>query len=144
MEEQETLKLIGRLITEAYLNKFASRRQFSIATGINQKTIATAETGERRIAVGTQSRIERALGWRRGSIAELLENGKTLKPGDVTLAEMERGAAASDAETVTFQEEKPHWGLGITDEELLLEVSYRLRNYKDEIKRLKSLLGTEP
>jgi transcriptional regulator with XRE-family HTH domain len=144
VNEQETRKLIGRLIAEARRHKYPSRRQFAIRSGVNIKTLMTAETGEREISLGTQVRVEKALGWRDGSIGDVLRNRKSLDPDAVAVVEMERGAPVPETDITAFQETKPHWGHGVSDEELLAEVSYRLRNYKDETERLKAPVSNEP
>lgn len=141
MDEQQTRELLGKLIAAAWPGKYPSRRQFAINSGVNIKTLMTAETGAREMSLGTQMRVEKALGWRTGSIGDVLRNRATLTPDSLTIADMERGAPTE--EIVTFQESTSHWGSGVTDEELLVEVSYRLRNYKDEIKRLKALPTNE-
>lgn len=143
MEEKEARELLGALIAEAWPGKYPSRRQFALNSDVNIKTLMTAETGEREMSLGTQMRIEKALGWRTGSIGDVLRNRQTLGPHAVTIADMERGAPAPDEEILTSQQNTSHWGSGVSDEELLVEVSYRLRNYKDEIKRLKALVTNQ-
>jgi transcriptional regulator with XRE-family HTH domain len=144
MDEQETLQRIGCLIAEARRHKYPSRRQFAFKSGVNIKTLMTAEKGAREISLGTQVRVEKALGWRDGSIGDVLRNRKNLDPDTVTVADMERGAPAAETDIVDLLETKPHWGLGVSDEELLAEVSYRLRNYKDETERPKAPVSNEP
>lgn len=128
MDDTQALEMIGRLITEAHRARYPSRRQFALATGMDVKTITTAEKGTRELHPTTQRRIEDALGWRRGVIGELWEHRAELTPGTITMADMERGAEDNDPEGT-----KPtvvHRASQLTDEELLAELSYRFRNYK--------------
>ena len=128
MGDQEILEALGRLIAAAHKDKYPSRRQFAIATGIDVKTITTAEKGTRELHPNSQRQIEKALGWRKGSIEEVWEHRDTLDPAKLTVADMERGAAA---DTWTGSDEpQVNRASQLTDEELLAELSYRFRNYK--------------
>jgi len=128
MKEQETLEALGKLIAAAHKDKYPSRRQFAIATGIDVKTITTAEKGTRELHPNSQRRIEQALGWRKGSIEEVWEHRDEIDLSALTVAEMERGAASEaggvEADLVVSRASQ------LTDEELLAELSYRFRNYK--------------
>lgn len=130
MGEKETLKALGRLIAAAHKDKYPSRRQFAAAADIDVKTITSAEKGERELHPTSMRRIERALGWRKGSIEEIWEHRDEIDPGRLTVAEMERGAG--DATWTAPAGEEPHVNRAsqLTDEELLAELSYRFRNYK--------------
>lgn len=127
MKDQETLEALGRLITEAHKDRYPSRRQFAIATGIDVKTITTAERGERELHPNSQRKIEQALGWRKGSIEEVWEHRGEIDLAALTVEEMQRGAG-----TVTPAENDAVASRAsqLTDEELLAELSYRFRNYK--------------
>lgn len=142
MEDKEALERIGQLIMEAHRDKYPSRRQFAIATGMDVKTITTAEKGERELHPSTQRRLEQALGWRKGSIQDVWDNREALSAAAITLAEMERGAGtASGTHAVPNGN-----GIGpgnlsqFHTEEILGELMYRIRNYKAEITRLNSLI----
>jgi hypothetical protein len=146
MNEQEILEAIGRLITEAHRDRYPSRRQFAIATGMDVKTITTAEKGEREMYPNTQRRLEDALHWRKGSIQDLWENRASLDPGALTVAEMERGYVEGQSEG----DELPAAPVGnlsqFYTEEIMAELMYRIRNYKAEIERLKQQIaeGEQP
>jgi len=128
MKEQETLEALGKLIAAAHKDKYPSRRQFAIATGIDVKTITTAEKGTRELHPNSQRRIEQALGWRKGSIEDVWAHRNTIDLSALTVAEMERGAPSAPGpateDTVVSRASQ------LTDEELLAEISYRFRNYK--------------
>ncbi|WP_306916838.1 transcriptional regulator [Arthrobacter sp. V4I6] len=130
MNEQQTLEALGRLITEAHRDKFPSRRQFALTTGIDVKTITTAEKGERELHPTTQRRLEQALGWRKGSISEVWEHRESLDQATLTIAEMERGAEDEPADSEAAAQARVTRASQLTDEELLAEISYRFRNYK--------------
>jgi len=128
MKEQETLEALGKLIAAAHKDKYPSRRQFAIATGIDVKTITTAEKGTRELHPNSQRRIEQALNWRKGSIEEVWEHREEIDPTALTVADMERGAGSERGgvadDTLATRASQ------LTDEELLAELSYRFRNYK--------------
>ena len=129
MKDQETLEALGRLIAAAHKDKYPSRRQFAAATGVDVKTITSAEKGERELHPTSMRRIEKALGWRKGSIEEVWEHRDEIDPTALTVAEMERGAVG-DAWPGSGEEIHVNRASQLTDEELLAELSYRFRNYK--------------
>ncbi len=128
MGDQEALEALGKLIAAAHKDKYPSRRQFALATGIDVKTITTAEKGTRELHPNSQRRIEQALGWRKGSIEEVWEHRGEIDPAALTVADMERGAMADTWST--GDESHVNRASQLTDEELLAELSYRFRNYK--------------
>lgn len=138
MEDKEALERIGQLIVEAHRGRYDSRRQFALASGMDVKTITTAERGERELHPTTQRKMEDSLGWRRGSIQDVWDNRAALDAESVTVAEMERGAGANNTTPVSVA------GVGnlsqFHTEEILGELMYRIRNYKAEINRLNTLI----
>lgn len=142
MEDKEALERIGQLITEAHREQYPSRRQFALTTGMDVKTITTAERGERELHPTTQRRLEQALGWRKGSIQEVWDNRATLAPEQVTVADMQRGADLSHNGNVAAAANGMLAGnlSQFHTEEILGELMYRIRNYKAEIARLNSLI----
>jgi hypothetical protein len=130
MNDTETLKAIGDLITEARKDRFPSRRQFAKAAGVDIKTAVTAEAGEREIHPNTQRRIEQALGWRKGSIEDIWMHRMEIPAESLTVQEMERGAGEETWEDLEAKSVSVTRASQLTDEELLAELSYRFRNYK--------------
>jgi hypothetical protein len=139
MEDKEAREAIGHLIAAAHKDKYPSRRQFGLAAKVNIKTIISAERGERLLHPSTMRSLEKALGWRKGSIEDIWERRADIDPDAVTLAEMERGAdtdtdADTDADTdlLPMENHTPHVrpASQLTDEELLAELSIRFWGYK--------------
>lgn len=142
MGEQEILKALGRLIAAAHKEKYPSRRQFAIAMDMDTKTVTTAERGERELHPNTQRRMEQALGWRKGSIQEVWDHRDEIDPAALTVPEMERGAEPPAAEAPP--EEWKYGNMGqFHTEEIAAELMYRIRNYKEEIDRLKKQISGE-
>lgn len=129
MDDQETLKAVGALIEEAWKNRYPSRRQFAKAVGADIKTVVSAGKGERAIAFHTQNRIEKALGWRKGSIENVWQHRTEIPVENLTLEEMERGATEDTWEDLEKASNVTR-ASQLTDEELLAELQYRFRNYK--------------
>lgn len=136
-------KTIGRLVIEGRLDLELGQLPFSKVAKVDVKTLNSIETGKRAPRDVTQRKIEAALGWRAGSIQQILDEGEHIKLDALTLSEMTEGA-----EEPTWQDldnDASHNGSGpvkrasqLTDEELVAELSYRMRNYKD---RLNGLTG---
>jgi len=141
MNDTETLKAIARLITEARQDRYPSRRQFVFAAGIDVKTVVTAEKGERELHPHTQRKLEQALGWRKGAIADVWQHRSEIPAESLTVAEMERGAGDEtweDLESRAAQVSRSGSPLShVLTEEIVAELMYRIRNYKEEIERLK-------
>ena len=130
MNDEETLKAIGTLITDARKDRYPSRRQFAMTAGMDIKTVVTAEKGEREIHPHTQRRIEQALGWRKGSIEDVWGHRSEIPADSLTVEEMERGAGEESWEDLEAKSVSVTRASQLTDEELLAELSYRFRNYK--------------
>jgi transcriptional regulator with XRE-family HTH domain len=133
MNDSETLQALGRLIADARKDRYPSRRQFAITTGVDIKTVTTAEKGERELAVNTQRRIEQALGWRKGSIEDVWLHRSEIPAESLTVQEMERGSGEETWEDLDAAANQVRRASQLTDEELLAELSYRFRNYKVQI-----------
>jgi hypothetical protein len=130
MNDKETLQAIGRLIKEAHSRIYPSRRQFAILTEVDVKTIIGAEKGERELHPTTQRKIEKALGWRRGSIDDVWQHRSEIPAESLTIDEMERGVNDTTWEEMETRPMTYTKASQLTDEELLAELSYRFRNYK--------------
>jgi len=136
VNESEALEIIGRLIKEGRLEKDLRQRPFAIEAGVDTKTLATMEGGKRVAWETNQRKVEKALGWRVGSIQEVLDHAPDTPPESVTLASMKEGGEAASWQDLAAEEskvtEQPVTRANqLTDEELLAELSYRFRNYKN-------------
>lgn len=137
MNESETLELIGTLITNARMEKQKSQIAFAESINLNVQTLRTMERGDRLTQDRAQAKVERGLGWRTGAIRDLWEDREHIQADAITLDEMRRGANEStfqDLENGSSKSPVMKASL-LSDEELLAEISYRFRNYKDQINR---------
>lgn len=132
MDDKQTLETIGRLIRDARKEHGESQAALAKRAGVNAKTLWSAEAGARLTQDVNQYKLEHALGWRTGSIAELWADRADLQPGKITTADMREGAGIptwSDLEQTAAQPLAT--AKDLTDEELLAELAYRFRNYKN-------------
>lgn len=143
MNDQEALKQIGHLIRDARKRKHESMAKFAERAGINSKTLWSAEMGVRFPHDVNQLKIETALGWREGAISEAYGQRETLAPENLTLEWMQAGGDSESWGQLAAQSNGPlARAINLTDEELLAELSYRFRNYREENTRLREQLGT--
>ena len=136
MDETEALEIIGRLIKEGRLERDLRQLPFAKAAEVDTKTLASMEKGTRVAWETNQRKVEKALGWRVGSIQEVLDNAADTPKESVTLASMKEGGADASWQDLAAEEsrvtEQPVTRANqLTDEELLAELSYRFRNYKN-------------
>jgi transcriptional regulator with XRE-family HTH domain len=136
VNDADALETIGRLIKEGRLAMGLRQLPFAKLAGVDTKTLATMESGTRVAWETNQRKVEKALGWRAGSIQEVLDNAADTPVESVTLASMEEGAAEAswqdlDKEINGAPEQPVTRASQLTDEELLAELSYRFRNYKN-------------
>lgn len=134
--EAEALEIIGRLIKEGRLEKDLRQLPFAKFAEVDTKTLASMEKGTRVAWETNQRKVEKALGWRAGSIQEVLDNAADTPRESVTLGSMKEGGAAETwqdlADAENDRAEQPVTRANqLTDEELLAELSYRFRNYKN-------------
>lgn len=144
MNDTETFAALGRLIVEAREERYPSRRQFAQAAGMDIKTVVTAEKGVRELHPHTQRRIEQALGWRKGAIHDVWQHRSEIPAESLTVAEMERGAADETWEDLARKEQNGSRLSHFESEEIVAELMYRIRNYKEDIARLTRQLNGEP
>jgi DNA-binding XRE family transcriptional regulator len=134
--EAEALEIIGRLIKEGRLEKDLRQLPFAKFAEVDTKTLASMEKGTRVAWETNQRKVEKALGWRTGAIQEVLDNAADTPKESVTLESMKEGGSAdtwqdlADAETARAEQPVTRANQ-LTDEELLAELSYRFRNYKN-------------
>lgn len=131
MNEKETLEHIGTLIQLARMEVQKSQIAFSKDIDLNVQTLRTMERGDRMAQSVAQSKVEKGLGWRTGSIREVWEDREDLTPESVTLEEMRRGAGEPTFQELENGNNHPVMKASLlSDEELLAEIAYRFRNYK--------------
>lgn len=142
MNDKAALERIGQLIRDARKEKGESMAALAERAGINSKTLWSAEKGERVPHDVNQLKIEKALGWRHGAMAEAYSGREGLAAENLTLEWMRAGGDATSwgdlARSVAAPLAK---AIHLTDEELLAEISYRFRNYREENGRLREQLG---
>lgn len=136
MDKSEALEIIGRLIKDGRLEKGLRQLPFADVAGLDTKTLASMEKGTREAWETNQRKVEKALGWRAGAIREVIENAADTPKESVTLESMREGAAGESWEElaeadITYPEHPVTRANQLTDEELLAELSYRFRNYKN-------------
>jgi transcriptional regulator with XRE-family HTH domain len=137
--EAEALEIIGRLIKEGRLAIGLRQLPFAKFAEVDTKTLASMEKGTRVAWETNQRKVEKALGWRQGSIQELLDNVANdvdVPKDSITLESMKEGGAEATWQDLSDEEnrvtEQPVTRANqLTDEELLAELSYRFRNYKN-------------
>jgi len=143
VNEFEALETIGQLIKEGRLEMGLAQKPFAIKAEVDTKTLSSMEKGTRVAWETNQRKVELALGWRLGSIQHVIDNAAEIPAGSVTLAAMREGAnevtwQQLDAEETAKREGPVTRANQLTDEELLAELSYRFRNYKNVIDGLSS------
>ena len=93
--EELSKKTLGRLVRLGYKERGQTRGSAAEAMGVASKTLYSIETGKTAPQVKTRETIEDFLGWRRGSITDLLTAGPSVDVEAVTLRQM---AAVPSAE----------------------------------------------
>lgn len=142
MNDKETLERIGQLIRDARKHLGESMAALAERAGINSKTLWSAETGSRFPHDINQLKIEKVLGWRHGSIAEAWAQREDLDADNLTVEWMQAGGDSASWGELAAQKTTPlAKAINLTDEELLAELSYRFRNYREENARLKAAQG---
>lgn len=131
MNETEALVEIGALIKEARLQLGFNKVPFAKFAKIDAKTLASMEKGERRAWPTNLQLVEKALGWREGSMNAVLEHSAAYGPKTLSIAYMQTGAESALADSPRPTAGRtPGRAADLSDEELLLELSRRFMNYK--------------
>jgi transcriptional regulator with XRE-family HTH domain len=136
VNDEEILETIGQLIKEGRLELGLAQKPFATRSGVDTKTLATMEKGTRVAWETSQRKVETALGWRIGSIQKAIDDAGHIPAGTLTLASMKEGGAEASWQDLDEEESaREHGPLTranqLSDEELLAELSYRFRNYKN-------------
>ncbi|MCT9870456.1 helix-turn-helix domain-containing protein [Paenarthrobacter aurescens] len=127
MDELEALQTIGRLIKEERLAQGLSQVQLAKQAGTAIKTVRTLESGTRRTQEINQRKLEHALGWRAGSVSEVLKGKSTFAPDMITPDDMRSGDEARQGPPrVTVPAAPIARASHLSDEELLAELTYRM------------------
>lgn len=88
-EHQEELrKRLGELVTEAYKAAGYSRESLAPVAGVSSRTLFSMEQGKSIPRVHTQRQLEKALGWRKGAIADVLSLGPDVYVDQINLKDM--------------------------------------------------------
>lgn len=132
MEYQEALKTIGHLVQKGRLAMDLAQQPFAKQAEVDLKTLRSLEKGERAPWDTTQAKVEKALGWRQGVIKEVLDHCEIIPAHSVTEEYMREGAQEASWADLSAEEDektKPVTRAGLlTNEELIGELAYRLRN----------------
>lgn len=131
-------KAIGQLIQEARIEKGQSQLRLAKEAGVDVKTLRSMEDGSRWASDVSRAKIEHVFGWRKGAMQDLWNDREHIPLKSVTLAEMLRGAneptwADLDADDAKETTALIRRASQLSDEELLAELSYRFRTYKDQL-----------
>lgn len=129
VDEFEALQTIGRLIKEERLAQGLSQVQLAKQAGTAIKTVRTLESGTRRTQEINQRKLEHALGWRAGSVSEVLKGKSTFAPDQITPDDMrssDDGARPLANPYIGIPEAPIAKAAHLTDEELLAELTYRM------------------
>lgn len=134
MNDTETLQTIGNLIKTARMQFQASQLALAKQANMDVQTLRKMERGEGMVQSVAQAKVEKALGWRIGSINELWEERADLVAGNVTLEDMGRHADEPGFQQIENGDKSPVMKASLlSDEELLAEIAYRFRNYKVQL-----------
>ncbi|WP_284975815.1 helix-turn-helix transcriptional regulator [Arthrobacter sp. efr-133-TYG-104] len=127
MDELEALQTIGRLIKEERLAQGLSQVQLAKQAGTAIKTVRTLESGTRRTQEINQRKVEHALGWRPGSVADVLRGKSSFAPDMITPDDMRSG---DEARPGPARSAVPSGRVArashLSDEELVAELTYRM------------------
>ncbi|GAA3272782.1 helix-turn-helix transcriptional regulator [Paenarthrobacter aurescens] len=127
VDELEALQTIGRLIKEERLAQGLSQVQLAKQAGTAIKTVRTLESGTRRTQEINQRKLEHALGWRAGSVSEVLKGKSNFAPEMITPDDMRSGDESRQGPPrVTVPIAPIARASHLSDEELLAELTYRM------------------
>jgi transcriptional regulator with XRE-family HTH domain len=141
VNDKEALERIGHLIRDARKHQGESMAALAERAGINSKTLWSAETGARFPHDVNQLKIEVALGWRHGAIAEAWAQRGELNADNLTVEWMQAGGDSASWGELAQQKTAPlAKAIHLGDEELITELLFRFRNYREENARLKTQL----
>lgn len=129
---------IGQLIQESRVERGFSQLRLAKEAGVDVKTLRSMEDGSRWASDVTRAKIEQVFGWRKGAMQDLWNDREHLPLKSVTLTELQRGAGEPTWEELETEDAGKASGpvrraSQLTDEELLAELSYRFRTYKDQL-----------
>ncbi|WP_347109337.1 helix-turn-helix transcriptional regulator [Paenarthrobacter sp. S56] len=128
MDELEALQTIGRLIKEERLAQGLSQVQLAKQAGTAIKTVRTLESGTRRTQEINQRKLEHALGWRAGSVSEVLRGKSGFAPDQITPDDMR--TSEDSRQSANLRAAAPVAPIAraahLSDEELLAELTYRM------------------
>lgn len=117
-EPESVEEALGKLVTEARTSMGLSKEKLAEIAGVAKNTLLHFEQGKRMPFDMTQRKIERALGWREGSIREVELNASEIDPKSLTVEDM--------GGTVEVEDLKRTAVMRLSNEDLLGELGRRL------------------
>ena len=87
--EEEKRKRLGELVTDAYTAVGLSRQKIAPMAGVSERTLYAIEKGTSIPRAQTQRKLEEALAWRKGAIADILGLGPDAYLDQITLQFMQ-------------------------------------------------------
>jgi len=104
-----------------------SQVQLAKQAGTAIKTVRTLESGTRRTQEINQRKLEHALGWRAGSVSEVLKGKSNFAPDMITPDDMRSGDESRPGPPRVIVPSAPVARAShLSDEELLAELTYRM------------------
>ena len=102
--------------------------QLAKQAGTAIKTVRTLESGTRRTQEINQRKLEHALGWRAGSVSDVLKGKTNFAPDQITPDDMRSGddSRPSAGPRVVVPAAPIARASHLSDEELLAELTYRM------------------
>jgi transcriptional regulator with XRE-family HTH domain len=145
VNKEQAMERIGRLIKEERIKLGMTQEPFAEHTGLDAKTISSMERGTRIAWEQSQRKVETALGWRPGSIQEVIDQAEKIPYTSLTLESMKEAGGHASWHDLAEESRKGWYGPDmrasqLTDAEifaaiaeLTAELSSRLRNYKNRL-----------
>jgi transcriptional regulator with XRE-family HTH domain len=119
MSKHDPYEVLGRLVIQGRGRLDQSQAKLSRESGLDPRTIRKFEQGDSRDVFKTKyTQLERALGWREGAVLEVLNADQEKLNALRAEHLLEVNAAVARASALTI-------------EELLMELTYRVRDLQD-------------
>jgi len=125
VKETESVAAIGALVSKQRVELALSQKGLAALADVDVKTLRSLENGERWPQPVNRYKIETALGWRQGAMAEIRDNDDA----HATLANLQTGAHHDNEDWPHDVEQPVKRAAQLTDAELLSELTYRFNMY---------------